>query len=181
RGGPASPAGLAPGEGAIEPLAEPEARELAHRLLSEDEGGAAFPQGREEVIARESRGSPFFVQELVQYFRAAGTQTVQAALADSALLDEGLWQRIQTRPEPARRLVRLDAACKAGDLTDQAVPTSLRTARLLRSTGAEEFVETYHDRVRETVLAHLDPRARERHHRRLAEVLEEGGRTEPEM
>jgi tetratricopeptide (TPR) repeat protein len=50
-------------------------------------------------------------------------------------------------------------------------------------TGAadSDLVETYHDRIRETVIAHLEPEERRTHHRRLARVLETSGRAGPEV
>src|SRR5439155_18726077 len=65
---------------------------------------------------------------------------------------------------------------------ERAALAPLRVGHLVRSTGpgdADE-VEAYHDRVRETVLAHLAPPARRDCHRRLAEALEGSGHGDAE-
>src|SRR5262249_23086435 len=51
------------------------------------------------------------------------------------------------------------------------------SARFVRGTGAAEEgrLETYHDRIRETIAAGLKPDVRRDYHRRLAQALEESG------
>src|SRR6185503_17030181 len=58
----------------------------------------------------------------------------------------------------------------------------LRARRLIRvRTGeAGEEVETYHDRIRETVIGRLPASTVQSHHRRLAEALEAAGHPDPE-
>ena len=87
-------------------------------------------------------------------------------------LDEVLWTRIQRQPEDAQRLlglvavsgrpIRQSLAFSASDLGANArvALASLRSARLIRCFGQvhNEEVETYHDRIRETVVAHLSAR-----------------------
>ncbi len=58
-----------------------------------------------------------------------------------------------------------------------------RTAPLPQPHSADEggAIETYHDRIRETVLLHLDVQTLRRHHQRLVSVLQESGQADPEV
>jgi hypothetical protein len=170
-------------EVAVDALDEAEACDLARALL-----GEGAPAGQAEAIARESGGNPLFVQELVQYLRSGGEP-------GTLTLDEVLWRRIERLTPDERRLLEVvsvsgrplsqvlarQAAELEGD--ERALVAHLRAVRLLRGTGSteREEVETYHDRVRETVTAHLPADALAGHHRRLARVLEASGEPDPEL
>lgn len=170
-------------EVAVDALDEAEACELARALLGE--GG---PAGQAEAIARESDGNPLFVQELVQYLRS-GNQP------HAVTLDEVLWARIGSLNSAERQLLevvsvagrplRQALAWQAAGLEadEQALVARLRAERLLRSTGSadREEIETYHDRVRETVTSHLPADTLAAHHGRLAQVLESSDETDPEL
>ena len=52
---------------------------------SEERGGQA------ETIARESEGSPFFIQELVQHIRGGAALSDYATSSRQITLDEVLW------------------------------------------------------------------------------------------
>jgi serine/threonine protein kinase len=185
--------GLDRRELAVEPLTEDERRELALALLApRDQAGLAHA----EAIARQSGGYPFFVYELVQYLQAGTPPDGEAAgPAGDLTLSEVLWQRVCRLPAEARRLLEVVAvagrplrqadACAAAGLggDDRAALLTLRAGRLLRGMGPSEGgeVETYHDRIRETVVARLDPDTLRGHHDRLARVLEAAGGADPEV
>ena len=61
--------GSLPREIALEPLTPAEARELALRLIGQDDAAAVMLA---DTIVRESRGSPYFVYELVEFLREGG-------------------------------------------------------------------------------------------------------------
>ncbi len=105
-----------------------------------------------------------------------------------------LWSRVVVLPVGARRLVEV-AAVAGGpvplsiawpclELTgdEREALAVLRSGKLVRTAGVEgEWIETYHDRIRETVVAHLPAEERRDCHRRLATALEAAGGADPEM
>jgi serine/threonine protein kinase len=176
---------------AVEPLAPLEGRELALRLL-----GCRSPaaQVRADAVARESGGNPFFIYELVHYLESGVAQDDGAPKGD-VTLDEVLWSRVLHLPEATRRLLevvavagrplRQEDACRAAGITaDHLVALArLRAGRLLRGVGRPESpeIETYHDRIRETVINRLAPSVLREHHRRLALVLDASRQSDPEV
>jgi hypothetical protein len=172
-------------EVAVDPLSPDQARDLAVRLL----GTTAAVPTEAETIARESGGNPFFVHELA---RAAGSGG--ATTGGNLSLENVLLERIRQLPEAARDLLAVIAtavrpigreeACRSAAPGSDALAalTELRSRRLVRGTGAagEDVVAPYHDRVRETVAAHLSPDESRDVHRRLARTLEATGREDPE-
>jgi serine/threonine protein kinase len=179
------------GDLAVEPLTPPERRQLALALLSSCDPAA---EARADTIARESDGNPFFIYELVHHL-AAGVAPVEEAPERDITLHEVLWSRVLRLPEEARRLLevvavagrplRQEDACRAAGVTAEqgAALASLRAGRLLRGVGRPESleIETYHDRIRETLVTRLTPSGLQEHHRRLALVLEASRRSDPEV
>jgi len=161
-------------------LTHVEARVLASELMRRFDPEA---NALAEVIARESRGVPYFVHELVRFVRSG------AELTESISLDQVLSRRVEALPPAARRLLETIAlagqpirqvdACDAADLVgeDRAAVSLLRADHMVRSSGTHEHdvVETYHDRIRETLVAQLRADDRRQHHLRLGEVLERAG------
>jgi serine/threonine protein kinase len=179
-------------EVAVAELSPEEARELAERLLEASDGGA---RSRAEAIARESAGNPFFIDELARYESAApaGARGVAGARRETTLA-EVIHARVAQLPGEARRLLEILAV--AGQPVERAVALAaaglesqgpsavdaLRSAHLVRTGGTRERdqIETYHDRIRETIAAAVPKDALPELHHRLAAALEASGRPDPE-
>ncbi|HYR30003.1 MAG TPA: AAA family ATPase, partial [Thermoanaerobaculia bacterium] len=168
----------------LDQLTGDEARDLARALVHVDaEGGGE----RVETIAREAGGSPFFIVELARY-----TETTGLDMTD---LDGVIRARIDLLPVVARDLLEVVAvagrpisiavANAAANLhaEDAAMQARLRADHLLRTrvrAGREEL-DTYHDRIRESILVSLDSDRRRAHHLTIAQTLEAQGRKDPEL
>ena len=100
-----------------------------------------------DTIVRESRGSPYFVYELVEYLREGGDLAEGSTNSSDISLDNVLARRISKLPEEANRLLevvalagqplRQSVACKAAGLgaSGYAGLTELRSQHLVRGTG----------------------------------------------
>ncbi|MBC7818484.1 MAG: AAA family ATPase, partial [Planctomycetaceae bacterium] len=177
---------------AVEALTESESRELALELLGSRD---AATQELAESLARESAGNPFFVYELVQGVQVGMNLAGRALTSGEITLDKILWERVQRLPEQPRRLLEMIAvagrpiakseACHAAEMgaDERSALAVLRSGRLLRGTGLgeQDEIETYHDRIRESVVAHLSAETLQSHHRRFALTLEASGHTDPEV
>ncbi len=172
----------------VERLSDDEANALAAATLGEGDPGSE----RAATIARESGGLPFFLDELARHATARGrVETVDAPpLSIKAMIDA----RVAALPAQARRLLEVIAvagrpieravAARAAAVGDEepSIVGLLRRERLLRAIGDghSDRIEPYHDRIRETVIVHLDPEATRGHHARLAPALEATGRADLE-
>ena len=164
----------------VGPLTPAETRALAMRLLRDQARDIPDAASRMEEIARESEGSPYLLQEIASGSNSEAGGTTEAA---GRSLDAVLYKRIAILADKPRKLLETvsvsvrplgerEAFLAAGIGTrDPGVMTALRSARLIRGNGGGE-IEPYHDRVRETVLAHLDSTALAQCHLRLATTLE---------
>jgi hypothetical protein len=166
------------------PLAPDETLALAEAVL-----GADTARARLHGLAAEAQGSPQFLHDLAR-FVAHGPDA-----APEVTLDELLEIRIARLSEPQRRL--LDAVAVAGGPVSARV--ALRAAEvqqdarsvvqqllgmgLLRPLSAAEgeLLDTYHERTREVVLAHLDGSALRSVHADLAAHLEAVPEPDPEL
>ncbi|MCU1327600.1 MAG: ATPase/protein kinase family protein [Bryobacterales bacterium] len=162
----------------VGPLTAAETRTLAGTLLGHAPG---LHDERVERIASESEGSPYLLHEIAAALEAGAAIEAQSG----ATLDELLYQRVLALPEVARRLIQLVALAarpvserevfRAAGLPaqDPGMLVLLRAGRLIRRGGGSDDIQSYHDRVRETVAARLLEPDKKTLHGALAETFED--------
>jgi serine/threonine protein kinase/tetratricopeptide (TPR) repeat protein len=173
---------------AVEELSHSDAKELARTILG---SRPAASEAVAEFIARESGGNPLFIHELARSVLAGAEPAAESERPENGdrgaetTLDAVIGRRVARLPKDARAL--LEVVCVSGcpversvarraaaiDMDEQSAVAILRAGRLIRAagTGGQEEIETYHDRIRETVVAHLSPELLKGHHRSLATAL----------
>jgi hypothetical protein len=109
-------------------------------------------------------------------------------------LSEMILSRLRRIPPEAERLLQLVAMngqpvpsrilkrAAAVDAHESALAL-LSVEHLIRTreTGADAEIETYHDRIRETIVSYLDPGLRREHHKALAAAFETSGVADAEL
>lgn len=167
--------------GALEP---DEARALALAAL-----GKGKHASHAAAIAAESNGSPFFIGELARYTLAGAPTGAEVSL------EEVLGFRIAQLSEDARSLLSVIAVAGHPVVQSVAVQSAeligdplaalgeLRRQHMIRAVGLRDTdtLETYHDRIRETVVRSLDAGALRTAHTRLARTYELKGDVDPEI
>ena len=168
----------------VESLTAAESRRLARAVLGR---AGASDDAVVDTIVTEAEGNPFLVEQLaVSVLEANATTTRGVSLADV------LNSRLRNLPAGARPM--LSTLAVAGRPVDSAVAyaatrftgderplmAALHAARLVRTSGSAGRVELYHDRIRETLLALIQPERRKDIHRSLADTLEAKGIDDPE-
>ncbi|HTM19695.1 MAG TPA: AAA family ATPase, partial [Kofleriaceae bacterium] len=166
---------------ALDTLPPESAGELAARMLA-GSGCATETAGQ---LAEAAAGNPFFLHELVRAFAAQPAGGAQPSRAPD--LEQVIMARVAELPPAARRLLELTAVAagptplgvvRAASRMDEAQRPepikALAAAHLVRLGGArdDDVIETFHDRIRETVAAHLRPDQLREHHLHLALALE---------
>jgi energy-coupling factor transporter ATP-binding protein EcfA2 len=173
--------------GALEP---DEAQELALALLGREADGAESARARlAGAIARESRGDPFLVDQLVRFIDAGGRASVEDVRFEDVMrmrldqLDADARRVLEMVSVAGRPLAQRTAARAAGiERDEQGVIAVLRAGSLIRTSGAPEAgrIEAYHDRVRESVVAMLSEGEQRARHLALAEALLAAEHADPE-
>lgn len=173
----------------VRPLDPAASLDLARSLVGEGRPDAPTIA---QQIAHESLGSPLFAGEL---FRALETLDVSSDEVGRLSLDALIFRRLCALDEPARWLLKTIAVAgapipqaavslAAGLAADgSAVLDQLRSERLVRSSGRapNDVVETFHDRIRETIVDSLAPAARRERHEAIARALLELPDSDPEL
>ncbi len=165
---------------AIDALSDEQARTLVGELTA----GRQLPVDAVDTIVRESGGSPLFLCELTLAALDGETSEVR--------LDTVLHERLARLPDEAQQLMRTVAvagqpiavavAMRAAAIKDHATALELLlSGRLvrLRQIGDSRRVESYHDRIRETVTGDLPAEESRQLHRRIALALEAQSHTDP--
>ncbi|HTM23268.1 MAG TPA: AAA family ATPase, partial [Kofleriaceae bacterium] len=174
----------------VDPLSLEDSRTLAAGLLG-DRGAVGV--SLVESIARESRGNPFFVYELIRFINQASGDAPKS-LGGSVSLEQVLEDRRDALPVAARQLLDVIAvagrpvtqavALRAADMGggDEQATVVLRNANLVRTRGVrdQDAIECFHDRIREVVVAKLPADVLRACHARLAAALEESGEADAE-
>ncbi len=182
----------APGAGAndrlrqieVGPLEAGDARRLA-LLAMED--GSAEARARADAIAHDAAGSPLFVAELARASSAArehaGTLSLDDVIATRiAELDPDA-RALLTAAAVAGRPMAIGLLSRAAGIRDEpGALATLEAQRLIRSHrhGAHERIDSYHDRIRETIVGRLSEADARKIHRRLARACEAFDQDDPE-
>ncbi len=168
----------------VGPLSDAESEELAGHLLQDN------LEARHDVVhmvARQSQGTPYFVQELARYVSGEASAALSSDALRTVELDQVLKTRIGRLPDSERRLletisvagrpVKLATAYKAASLVpaDRQAVVDLCSAHLLRTAGPKlgDEADVFHDRLRVSVLSLLSQELLCQRHARLAAALEE--------
>jgi hypothetical protein len=181
----------------IDRLSAEDGRDLVGSLLDGSSGDEprehAAPINADSLV-EEAGGHPLFIDALLRH-RLVQLGDGQAGDGAPIRLDDALWARIVALSLGARGLLELVAIAGGPlrrDVAERCYPAdpaelprlvaALQSARLLRVVGAgrDETLETYHDRVRETVARRLDRDDARALHARLAGALEASGSAELE-
>ncbi|MEO7158043.1 MAG: AAA family ATPase, partial [Vicinamibacterales bacterium] len=182
---PGAPADAGVRQITVAELTAEQSQELTEILQPRNPATAAH----DDAVLREAAGNPFLISQLVRYARTHDAPTV------SLTLDDVIHERVKELPATPRHLLEVlsvfgqpldqEVAKRAAGIESGALEavSLLRAQHLSRTRVMDqrEELETYHDRIRETVIAHLSPEDLRRHHRALADTLVSLDDPDPEV
>ena len=161
----------------VGPLSEAQCAEHVFARAAEEN---ATIRDRAADIFRTTGGNPYLIDQLIECLDP--TTGVLSAVP----LNEVIGRRLKRLPMEAVALldviavaehaVSAEEAAAAAGLNNASFSTlnRMRNERLVRIIGSDDAskVETYHDKIRETVLGQLDATTRRDIHRRLGQTIE---------
>jgi serine/threonine protein kinase len=166
------------------PMTEAESDVLIRELPKR---GTELTDERRRHIAREAGGSPFVLEQLT--WSAGITQWASEPPTLTCMLDA----RLESLSPHARQFLQVLALCGRPMSPDvlyeacgivrerQSLVVTLRSLRLIRSSGSQAWIEPYHDRIREALCAGIPPDAARSIHRLMAQVLTGRGSVDCEV
>ncbi len=184
------PVGLPVLQAVVRELGPAEAQELALVRLGTDDAHARLAA---QLLARESRGSPFLMEQLAQ--QAVTLDATALSSGDETLrLERVIERRLGSLDQAARRLLEVIAVAGrpieqhlanqvAGlDPGEEVAVGTLQAQRWVRSRVGDrpDMLETYHDRIREIVVGLLPADGVSVYHNRIATALQASGVGDPE-
>ncbi len=162
----------------LQPLSADEQRAMVGRML----GGQPPPLALSDDYWSESHGNPLFMAELVRFAREEGSETLSTRSFEDVLAwrvsrlapaAQALLEVVAVSNAPAPLWV-LTEATDLGPTEAERASAALRAGHLARTVrhGDRPWLDAYHDRVRETLLARMTDARRRDLHERLAHALE---------
>ncbi len=161
----------------VEPLSRAQCIELA--AIRTGAASRMIHQQADELF-EDTGGNPYFLEQLIEGFDA------ETGSFRHVPLGEIITEKLQKLPETAGALlnviavsgqpISLEEAAQVatGSESEQATLTHMRSERLVRLVGGldQSMVDTYHDKIRETLLAGMPESQRQRLHLELANAIE---------
>jgi eukaryotic-like serine/threonine-protein kinase len=162
----------------LEPLDPRASVELAHAML-----GDAGTEADLGFVVSEAAGSPFLLKELSREARARGRvsgihETVAGRIAQLDAGAKSLLELVCIAGQP----LEVGIASAASQVGPQALPSVLAST-LVRTNVRDdrEYLESYHDRIREAVVAGIEPERRARLHEKLAHAFARSQHPDPDL
>ena len=160
----------------VGPLNIAECTELIIALVGQNTDAV---RRRALAFSQQTGGNPYLLTELISCYDPA------ADSFHAIPIHEVIDNKLARLPQPASDLLEVisvsgqsltveEAARAAGHAANGlAILTHMRSEKLIRLIGSEgsPMVDTYHDKIRETVLNGLETNCRRRWHRSLADVI----------
>lgn len=166
-------------EAAVEvtPLTEEQCVSLFAASLGQD---SEVVREQAKIVFQQAQGNPYFLEQLIDGFDSETCSLQQVPL------NEIIARKLARLPEEANALLEAVAVAGQGVSLDEAngvsgrgnqafaTITHMRSERLVRiiGSGEQRLIDTYHDKIRETVLDGLSDTKRRELHVRFGELQE---------